>query len=310
MPVPTTGSISFGQLRSEGQAGTGGTAFTGAFPLNDATFRTELTNTTTGQSLALSSLRGNAFQRFNIAANTSNYDIRSAMTGAGWNGTAKASANVVVAAGVYVSGTTSPAMTTSTPWPAPSRIVVRNAGEIVSRGGNGGAGGASNQNNPNATQGGGTAGQIGSTGLVAQRAMTLVNTGGIRAGGGGGGGGVGRRQGSPPRAHQSGGGGGGRTSNDPTSGGAAGNAINGPITPGQAGIGGSAAAAGGGGTGSSPAPRNDGGTGGGWGTAGNPGSGDVNGILSGFGGSPGTAISGISLVTQSPLGTVTGPTSG
>lgn len=304
MVIPTgTAAISFSQLRTEMRTGSGDpTAYTPGFPLNDATFRTRLTDTATNASLSLSSMRGNIYTRFTVGTNyTGTYDIRAALTGLGtWNGTSKASVDVVVTpSSVYVSNpsTASYAMDTGAPsptsWPAPSTIYLYNYGNIIGTGGNGGDGG-DDPPGPVAPNNG-TPGTPGGPALNVRRSLVLINNGSIGGGGGGGGGG-GRARNLPTR-YGGGGGGGGRTGIQPTSGGIGGTA---PVT-GNPGGPGSSASAGTGGASSVPAPifgyPNAGGNGGGWGAAGAAGTVILGPGVPNPGGSPGVAIQGWPLVS-------------
>jgi hypothetical protein len=331
MPIPTgTAAISFSQLRDEMNIGTGGAYPSAATPtapqgtalsLNDATVRVKITDTVQNAQLSLSSLRGNTYRRFTIAANAVNYDIRAAMGAApiGWNGTSKASADVVVNGGVVVGtpNTGAYAMDTGAAgWPAPSHIYVENNGYIIGHGGNGGAGGPV----PGPDVGG-----AGGPALLARRAMTLVNNGTVGGGGGGGGGAPGTTTTttSPPpqpptspsfpgtpspitttRRYAGGSGGGGRTGTSATSGGAAASYPGPNNTNSSAGNPGSFSAAGTGSGGAGPA--GNGGPGGNWGTAGSPGSPGVQ-----AGGAAGISVQGWSNVTK-PTGStgISGPTTG
>lgn len=322
MPIPTgTAAISFSQIRTEMNGGSGGafpsaatpTAPQGtAMPLNNATFRSRLTDTAQNASLSLSALRGNAYQRFTIAADTTNYNIYSAMSAApiGWNTTSKGSADVVVNSGIVV-GTPSTgtyAMDTGGPWPGPSTIVVYNSGFVVGMGGAGGNGGPQSGN--------GAPGSPGGPGLRAQRAMTLVNSGTVGGGGGGGGGGDGISYTYPigfpptnvPANNGGGGGGGGRTGRTNSAGGGPGPASGGNPNPGSAGGAGTFAGGGTGGNGGTTGPTDggDGGPGGSWGVAGT-----VGGRAGGAGGAAGIAVQGWSVVTA-PTGLtgISGPTAG
>ena len=312
MPIPTgTAAISFSQLRTEMHTGLGNPAAYSTFPLNDGTFRSRLTDTAVNGALSLSSLRGNAYQRFTIAADNSNspYDIRAALIAGGWNGTSKGSADVLVNSGVVVSSSSTGAyaMDTGGPWPGPSTIVVyNNGGYIIGMGGNGGVGGADDFNNAGAGLAGGAA-------LRAQRAMTLVNSGTVGGGGGGGGGGDGTTGVTPlsppfsplPFNNGGGGGGGGRTGRTNSSSGGPGPADGPNANPGGSGQAGTFAAAGTGGPGAGTAGA--GGTGGNWGTAGNNGGGPNN---PGPGGAAGISVQGWSAVTVPTTGTILGPTAG
>jgi hypothetical protein len=285
MPIPTgTAAISFTQLRDEMHLGLGNPGAYSSFPLNDGTFRNKLTDTavstpTSPSPISLSSLRGNTYRRFTIAANTVNYDIRTSFgnSGSGWNGSSKASVDVVVGSGVVVGSNTTSAYAMDTGaagWPGPSTITVINNGYIIGHGGNGGKGG----DEPGASG----SGTDGGPALLARRPMRLENASGIVGGGGGGGGGGNGASGSAVLfgstvfyRNAGGAGGGGRTANSPTSGGAGGNATG----PGnkydtQPGNPGTFAGAGLGKAGQDKGPKSasDGGPGGNWGSAGVPGS--------------------------------------
>jgi hypothetical protein len=318
MPIPTgTAAISFSQLRTEMHTGLGNPAAYGTFPLNDGTFRSRLTDTATNNPISLSSLRGNAYQRFTIAADNSNspYDIRGALIAGGWNGTSKGSADVLVNSGVVVSSTTTGAyaMDTGGPWPGPSTIVVyNNGGYIIGMGGNGGVG----QRMPSGPAS--VAGSAGGPSLRAQRAMTLVNSGTVGGGGGGGGGGDGKSYsavvfpGNPPTPFNlgGGGGGGGRTGRTNSAGGPSNTPGGGNPSPGKAGAVGTFAGGGNGGAAGTGGPQGGtpgagpGGDGGDWGTAGGTG-----GRSGKAGGAAGISVQGWSLVTA-PTGStgISGPT--
>jgi hypothetical protein len=310
MPIPT-GTVYFSQIRTEMSQGAGG-GYAGTMPLNDATFRSRLTDTGQNATLYLSTIRGNAYQRFTIAADTTNYDIRSALIAAGWNGTNKGSADVVVNGGVVV-GTPSIgayAMDTGGPWPGPSTIVVYNSGYIVGMGGAGGAGAR--------PSGVSVAGSAGGPALRAQRAMTLVNSGIVGGGGGGGGGGNGINYNNTipfpsgpitfTYSNGGGGGGGGRTGRTDSAGGAGNTPTGDNPSPGKPGAVGTFAGGGlgGQGGGGGPSDGGDGGAGGDWGTVG--GTGGRNGKVGGAGG---VSVQGWSVVTA-PTGTagIMGPTAG
>lgn len=301
MPIPTgTAAISFSQLRTEMRTGNGNPATYPSFPLNDATFRSRLTDTGTSTQLSLSSMRGNIYTRFTIAASTGTYNIRTAFTSAypTWPGLPKASVDVVVNSSIVVSapGTGAYAMDTGTPWPTPSTIYLYNNGNIVGTGGNGGDGG---DDPPSGTPNNGFPGTPGGPSLLVQRSLVLVN-GGIVGGGGGGGGGGGRGRNLPTR-YGGGGGGGGRTGLVNTSGGIGGTA---PVTGNPGGTG-TSGGAGAGGANNIPAPfpssPNAGGNGGDWGAAGAAGQVNLGPGIPNPGGSPGVAIQGWPLV-NAPTG--------
>ena len=326
MPLPT-GTISFDNIRTEMRNGLGDPGAyapaawgSGGMPFNDASFRSRLTDTAQSTQLSISAILGNAYQRFTIAADTQNYNIRNALTGAGWNGTSKGSVDLIINSGIVVSASSTGvyAVDSGGSWPGPSSInVYNNGGYIIGMGGAGGAGA------PVPTEKQGSAGAGGGPGLLAQRAMTLINTGTVAGGGGGGGGGESNISANPPvRKSGGGGGGGGRTGRTLSSGGAGGVATApGAIGPGIPGAGGSfsGAGVGGGGGQTSPAIANwfPGGAGGGWGAAG-AGSGSATGpggttgwpLGQAAGGAAGVAVQGWSVVTRSPQGTITGPVAG
>lgn len=325
MPIPT-GAVYFSQIRAELNNGTGGSyPISGSMPLNDATFRSRLTNTSQNASLNIGAIKGNAYQRFTIATNTSNYNIYNALAGTGWNGLAKGSVDLIVNGGVIVSssGTGGYAMDTGGPWPGPSSINLYNYGYIVGAGGYGGNGGdgAPPGNGGPGTDGGW--GAAGGPGLRAQRALYLVNGGQIAGGGGGGGGGTGEFVsadpfiGAPASTRGGGGGGGGASNAVATAYGGGYGLGNGSPSPrpGTAGGNGGWATAGAGGAGGGPAPgANPGGPGGGWGSAGA--AGRARGPLPApsspvpQGGAGGISIQGWSVVTAAPSGTVYGSVSG
>lgn len=313
MPLPTSGSISFGQIRDEMHAGLGYSAY-GSFPLNDGTFRAYLTDTGQNSQLSLSSIRGNAFRRFVIAADTANYNIRDAMVSTGWNGSAKAVAHVVVNGGVTVSASSTGiyAMDSGSSWPGPSSITIFNSGYILGKGGDGGPGGqginSPRQITPGSNGGGG------GPGLISRRPLT-VSGGWVAGGGGGGGGGGGSRIANSPALLEGGDAGGGGASNRyPSAGGVGGTASGGQSFPGGSGQPGGWNAAGAKGTAAFTA---NGGDGGGWGAAGAsaqpgvvtgapPGSQGGN---AGVGGGGGVSIQGWS-VTSAPGVNLAGPVSG
>lgn len=245
--------------------------------------------------------------QFTISAATTDANLATLATAAGWDGTAALEATI--ASGVYVSGSTTAnyGMTISGSFPAGVTLI--NNGYILGDGGSGGKGGDS----PNClnNQTGGTGG-LGGTALVANVACTVDNTNGVIGGGGGGGGGGGAGGDGnydPDEGFQcgytagGGGGGGGQSGNVNSPGGGYGNGSR----RGNAGNAGTKTAAGTYGNGGSPAGR--GGNGGNWGSSGGSGTG-ANGCPSGVpcrpggaGGSGGAATSGISNITWTATGT-------
>ena len=324
MPIPTgTAAISFSQIRDELASGTNGVAFTPAttdLNLNTSTIRNWLFPATklSGETMSLSEMRGVAFRGFILTGQPQTYNIRDAMVAAGWNGTARATANVAVTTGdLGTPAVANYALQTGTPWPAAATLVVRlDAGaSIIGKGGSGGNGGIGNQNVPGAqgggSQSGGLPGTGGGTAILASRALTIVNAGVISGGGGGGGGGAGDRGTSPPWAGGGGGGGGGRTGGGTTSaGGIGGTGTGGPPYTGGNGQPGTFSAIGLGGPGQGTAPSTrasgPGGNGGGRAVAGQ--SGTPAHRPGGAGGAAGSSISGYPLVTYSGAGSLLGPT--
>lgn len=319
MPIPTgTAAISFSQLRTEMHTGLGNPAAYSSFPLNDSIFRLRLTDTAVSGALSLSALRGNAYLRFTIAANTTNYNIRTAFVGAypTWPGGTKASANVVINANIVVGSpsTGSYAMDTGGPWPGPSTIAIHNDGGYIV-----GVGGVGGNGSPAGSAGSTTPGGAGGPALNVQQSTTIYNTGAtIGGGGGGGGGGRGNQFSTPggvPINSGGGGGGGGRSSNTPAAGGTGGSAGGANPFPGNSGFAGTFAAAGNGRGSGGPAPG--GGTGGAggaaWGFIGNNGgpASPAPTLPARAGGGSGVAVQGWSLVTApGPGGTIAGPKPG
>lgn len=106
-----------------------------------------------------------------ISANTTNYNLNTALTAAGWNGVDRVIATVTVDSGVYLGSTTNAtsALVVGS-LPAASTVAITNNGYILGKGGdgNGGAGGpaltigyATTITNNNVIGGGGGAGGVG-----------------------------------------------------------------------------------------------------------------------------------------------------
>lgn len=141
-----------------------------------------------GQNVAFSNFYGKSnvyVLALTIAANTTDYNLKTAATNAGWNGTTAINLTCTINAGVYVyaSSTGVYAFQTGTSYPAGSSITIINNGTILGKGGNGGNGGG-------ATSAGG-AGSAGGPAFYAGAGCTVTNNGTISGGGGGGGGGAG-----------------------------------------------------------------------------------------------------------------------
>lgn len=241
-----------------------------------------------------------------ISSNVANYNVCAAARAANWDGIDVLTANVIINAGVVVSGSPSGTAITTGPsaaWPAASDIQIHNFGTIVGQGGAGGDGGVANRNTTNPTRQPGFPGTAGGTAMLIQKTTTIHNHGIIGGGGGGGAGGTGYATTNPARAYGGGGGGGGRTGFFTSLGGAGGLAYDGDNVPGTPGANGTLAAAGSGGEAYSPPLGNPGGVGGNWGAAGFP--------AGGSGGDPGAAgryIDGIVNVTIANTGTLLGTT--
>ena len=122
-----------------------------------------------------------------ISANTTNYNLKTAATAAGWNGTDPLNATITINTGVYVYSTSTGiyAFDTGSTFPVGSSLLLINKGNILGKGGKGGKGGnvvgaISAQN--------GAGGGAGGPGLIARYALSINNAGFIGGGGGGGGG--------------------------------------------------------------------------------------------------------------------------
>lgn len=130
-----------------------------------------------------------------ISTNTSNYDLRSKLTTAGWDGTQDVEATITVNPGVIVYSTTTPtaAFTINPALPPASTVSLTNQGTIVGKAGTGGNGGTFGPGPivPPSTFVLAAPGNPGGSGLYTTSAITINNTGGTIAGGGGGGGGGG-----------------------------------------------------------------------------------------------------------------------
>lgn len=132
-----------------------------------------------------------------ISTNTSNYDLRSKLTTAGWDGTQDVEATITVNPGVIVYSTTTPtaAFTINPALPPASTVSLTNQGTIVGKAGTGGNGGywtpVISLPSPTIVSVASTAGAAGGVAFLTSSPITINNTGGTIAGGGGGGGGGG-----------------------------------------------------------------------------------------------------------------------
>ena len=189
MALQGSGAISFANINTEL-----GVASTTTRALNDAAART-LAGVASG-AISMSNFHGKSnTPTFNltIAANTANYNVKSAAIAAGWSGTVPAIINVTINSGVYVYSTSTGAYAfdTGSSIPSGTTMSLTNNGTILGMGGAGGMGGAprvggtewGNQGILN------TPGSAGGPGILAQYAISITNNGTISGGGGGGGGG-------------------------------------------------------------------------------------------------------------------------
>ena len=179
MPLPASGAISISQISVEiGRASTATTS------LNETAVRS-LAGVASGQ-ISMSNFYGKA-AAFNfsptIAANTTNYNLKSAAIAAGWNQVLPLNATVTINSGVYVYSTSTGAYAfqTGVTFPAGSVLRLINNGIILGMGGNGSSA------RIYATTNLGTAPTTGGPALLVQQAITITNNGVIGGGGGGGG---------------------------------------------------------------------------------------------------------------------------
>ena len=126
-----------------------------------------------GGSLLLGGGRGFIF---NLTASQNNFNLITALTAAGWNGSSPVRAQITVASGVVIGSTsTATAAFVVGALPAGSKVTLTNNGTSS---GAGGAGGSVST----AT----TAGGAGGTGIQTASPLTIANSGTLAGGGGGG----------------------------------------------------------------------------------------------------------------------------
>ncbi len=229
-----------------------------------------------------------------IAANTNNYDVKTAVGSAYFAG--YTDVTVTIGSGITVGSASiaSPAMTV-TGFASGDTVNIVNNGTISGAGATGGRGAMSASSPTNATAGG-----TGGPGLSISFETTVTNNGTIASGGGGGGGGSGRSFASgKTTAYQDGGGGGGGAGTIVGAGG-----IGGVTSPnGNTGAAGTATTGGAGGAAiSSAGAGGAGGARGAAGAAGTTGSTTVRGTAAG-GGAAGNYIVGNANVTWAVTGT-------
>lgn len=233
-----------------------------------------------------------------IAANTTNYNLKSELIAAGWDQTSMVNANVTINAGVYVGSTSilTYSFDTGSGIPSGSLITITNNGFIIGKGGSGSGGG-------NSGSSGGTGGTIGGPALLVQTPITIYNNV-IGGGGGGGGGGRGGQMESGGPYYGGGGGGGGQGYT--TSTGGYGGGTGGLGSDGTAGAAGTVSNHGSGGSG----PIGSGGNGGNLGVAGSGGTFTATGNYANYGPYPGhaagAAVVGNSNITWGSTGTIYG----
>lgn len=118
-----------------------------------------------------------------ISSSTTNYNLKTALLAAGWNGTTAVICTCTINSGVtvYSTSTGTYAWQTGSSYPFGTELYLVNNGTILGRGGNGGAGGSSGSN--------GSSGSGGGPALFAGHSISITNNGRIAGGGGGAGGG-------------------------------------------------------------------------------------------------------------------------
>jgi hypothetical protein len=189
MPIPASGQISLAATIGVEL----GRTSTQTISLSESTVAA-LAGLSIGAQVSFSTFYGKSAgpPTFNltIAANTANYNMRTAAIAAGYSGTGAATVNCTINSGVYVYSTStgSYAFDTGTGWAASGvTLNLTNNGTILGMGGAGGnaASYSSGWTGPNYSIG--IPGSAGGPGLIARRAINITNGSGIISGGGGGG---------------------------------------------------------------------------------------------------------------------------
>jgi len=257
--------------------------------LNDTAVRTLAGVTTPGSTIIMPTNfygKSNAFT-LTITSNTSNANLATLATSAGWNGTSLLNATINSSVVLSASSTGNYGLTVNGSFPA--GVNLTNNGYILGMGGNGG----------DSHRFLGLPGGSGGTAMLISSAITVDNASGVIGGGGGGGGSGNFTFGScGGPCYAGGGGGGGRTGSTNSSGGTGdpapsyGNRPGSPGTFNGAGGGGTALGYG--------APGGPGGT---WGASGCPGTAGYSYGSAAPGGSGGAATSGASNITWTNVGT-------
>lgn len=128
----------------------------------------------------------------NVTANQNNYDVKTALIAAGWDGVTKIYGNITINAGVTISANSSSitALSLTGVFPADSRITITNNGTIIGGTGTPGVGGV--KTTMGLTSGKGGNGSNGGIALLINSASNnFITNNGVIAGGYGGGGGGG-----------------------------------------------------------------------------------------------------------------------
>ena len=297
MALPSSGAISLSDVNVEL-----GLSSTAQISLDDSAVRTLFQISSGAIDMDSGHGKSNQFS-FTISSNTTNANLATLATAAGWNGSSNLLATIDSGVYIYSTSTGTPALTVS--GSVPGGVSLVNNGLIVGRGGNGGNGA-----NASTSAIAGSAGGAGGVALSVSSAITITNNGTIGGGGGGGGGGGNYAnyscEASAWSTSHGGGGGGGRVN---ASGGAAGAYGNIGYVYGSGGTASLTAA----GSASSilnstmhNTLQNRGGAGGNLGASGTAGSAPIIGQrrgAGGAGGSAGAAVSGNSNITWVATGT-------
>ena len=176
MPLQTTGPIKFSEIAAEFED-------TAPYSLSEYYGKTGLPASGTITFNNFYGKYNTVTINLTISSSTTNYNLKTALLAAGWNGTTAVLCTCTINSGVTVSSTStgSYAWQTGSDYPFGSELTLVNNGTILGRGGNGGAGGSTGAN--------GSTGAGGGPALLASVPLSITNNGRIAGGGGGGGGG-------------------------------------------------------------------------------------------------------------------------